>query len=212
MKFYSKFLLLITLFAVSAAAALAQNTGGVKGKVRTTKNESIENVSVTARQNGKDVKTVTTDANGIFVLDGLTEGEYNFLFSKNGYTSGVRYNVEVKKNKIRDLGDRLILTVDQGTQVIIRGIVFDAGGRSVRGANIEIEKKQSDGSFKRVGATTSSYGVEPLTTGEFVFRFPEGAAEYRITASAKGVSDSKEVSVTSAAVYRLALTLKIENQ
>ena len=212
MKFYSKIILLVTFFAVSGSAALAQNIGGVKGKVRTNRNESIEKVSVTARQNGKDIKTVTTNAKGEFVLDGLAEGEYNFVFSKSGYTSGVRYNVDVKKNKIRDLGDKLILTVDQGTQVIIKGIVFDQEGRSVRGANIEIEKKQSDGSFKRVGTTTSSYGIEPLATGEFVFRFPEGEAEYRITATAKGVSESKVVSVSTAAVYRLALTLKVDNQ
>lgn len=211
MKFYSKFVLLTAFFAISCAAALAQNTGGVKGKVRTDRNESIEKVSVTARQDGKDIKTVLTDSKGEFVLEGLAEGEYNFTFSKNGFTTGIRYNVEVKKNKIRSLGNRLILNVDQGTQVIIRGVVFDEQGRSVRGANIEIEKKQSDGSFKKMGATTSSYGIEPLSTGEFVFRFPEsGGAEYRITASAKNVSESKEISVTTAAVYRLALTLKVQ--
>lgn len=210
MKFYSKILLFIALCAISIVTAMAQTTGGVKGKVRTTRNESIEDVSVTARQDGKDVKTATTNAKGEFVLDGLTEGEYNFVFSKKGFTSGIRYNVEVKKNKIRDLGDRLILNVDQGTQVIIRGVVFDAQGRSIRGANIDIEKKQSDGSYKKVGATTSSYGIEPLSTGEFVFRFPEGEADYRITASSKGVSETKEISVNTAAVYRLALTLKME--
>lgn len=212
MKFYSNFLLLIALFAVFCAAAFAQNTGGVKGKVRTSRNEIIEKASVTARQDGKDIKTVLTDSKGEFVLEGLAEGDYNFTFSKNGYASGIKYNVEVKKNKIRNLGDRLILNVDQGTQVIIRGIVFDEQGRSVRGANIEIEKKQSDGSFKKVAATTSSYGVEPLATGEFVFRFPEGGAEYRVTATAKNVSGSKEISVNTAAVYRLALTLKVQQQ
>ncbi|MGI8494678.1 MAG: carboxypeptidase-like regulatory domain-containing protein, partial [Pyrinomonadaceae bacterium] len=211
MKFHSKMVLLTAFFAVFCAGALAQNTGGVKGKVRTNRNESIEKVSVTARRDGKDIKTVLTDAKGEFILEGLSEGDYNFTFGKNGFTTGIHYNVEVKKNKIRNLGDRLILNIDQGTQVIIRGVVFDEQGRSVRGANIEIQKKQTDGSFKKVAVTTSSYGIEPLATGEFIFRFPEsGGAEYRITASAKNVSESKEISVTTAAVYRLALTLKVQ--
>lgn len=211
MKIYSKFLLTLALCALSCIAISAQDTGGVKGKVRSTRNGIIENADVTARRDGKDVKTVNTDSKGEFAMNGLPVGEYNFVVSKNGYATGVKYNVEIKKNKIRDLGDRLILAVDQGTQVIIRGVVFDEQGRSVRGANIDIEKKQSDGSYKKVGATTSSYGVEPLSTGEFVFRFPEsGEAEYRITASAKDVSATKEINVSTAAVYRLALTLKIK--
>ncbi len=163
-------------------------------------------------ENGEDLKTAVTDAKGDFILDKLEVGNYNIVFDKNGYNSAVRYDVEIKKNKIRDLGNRLVLTVDQGTQVIIKGVVFDEAGRSVRGANIEIEKKQSDGSYRKVSSTTSSFGAESLATGEFVFRFSPSAggnAEYRITASAKGVSASKEINVAGAAVYRLALTLKI---
>jgi hypothetical protein len=209
MKFYLRAVLFIALVASLCGFAQAQETGGVKGKVRSAKNETLEKVSVAARQNGNEIKTVMTDANGDFVLEGLPAGTYNFTFSKNGYTSGIRYNVDIKKNKIRDLGDRLVLAVDQGTLVIIKGIVFDENGRSVRGANIDIEKKQADGSYKKVGGTTSSYGVEPLATGEFVFRFPEGAADFRVTARMKGVSETKEISVTTAAVYRLALTLKV---
>jgi hypothetical protein len=210
MKYFPKFFIFIALFAALCVSAAAQETGGIKGKVRNSKNEAISNVSVTARQNGKDVKTVSTDSGGAFLLDGLPAGDYNFTFNKNGYSTGIRYNVEIKKNKVRDLGDRLVLAVDQGTQVIIKGLVFDEKGRSVRGANIEIDRKQADGSYKKVGGTTSSYGVEPLSTGEFVFRFPEGAADFRITAKLKGVSQSKEVSVSTAAVYRLAITLKVE--
>jgi hypothetical protein len=212
MKLYSKAVLFVALFAVSCGLVLAQETGGVKGKVRTARGESLAQVSVAARQNGNELKTVQTNSNGEFVLEGLPAGFYNFTFSKNGYASGIRYNVEVKSKKIRDLGSRLVLNVDQGTQVIIKGIVFDENGRSVRGANIDIEKKQADGSYKKVGSTTSSYGLESLATGEFDFRLPEGAADFRIIATMKGVSASKEITVNSAAVYRLALTLKADQK
>jgi hypothetical protein len=213
MKYFLKIFLFVSLFSLSCALAFAQDTGGAKGKVRTTRNVAIDGVKVTARRDGKDVKTATTDKNGAFEMSGLEPGDYNFVFDKEGFNSGVFYNVEIKKNKIRDLGSRLVLRPDEGTQVIIRGIVFDKNGRSVRGANIEIQKKQADGTYLTVKTTTSSYGVEPLATGEFVFRFPEqGSTEFRVVATAQGTTATKEISVHSAAVYRLALTLNLEQQ
>ena len=211
MKYFSAFLLFILFSAVSIADAGAQETGGVKGRVRTQKNEVISGVAVTVRKNNADVKTANTDKNGMFEIVGLEIGSYTIAFDKTGYSSGVLNNVEIKKGKSRDLGGRLVMTVDQATLVIIKGIVFNQNGGSVRGASVEIEKKQADGSYKRVGATTSSYGVEPLATGEFVFRFPEQTADYRITASAKNApAVSKEITVDSAAIYRLALTLQMQ--
>ena len=194
------------ILTVSAVLTSAQENGGLKGKVRSTKGDGIASATVTARQNGADIKSATADASGNFVLDDLKSGVYNLVFSKSGYSSGVMYNVEVKKKKVNDLGDRLILNVDQGTLVIIRGSVFAADGRSVGGAEIKIEKVLSDGSMKKVGSSVSSY------SGEFTFRFEESAAKYRITASSKGVSASKEVEVDGAAIYRLALNLEKKDE
>ncbi len=71
-------------------------------------------------------------------------------------------------------------------------------------ARVEIEKVLSDGSFKKVGSSYTNI------SGEFTFRFSEGASKYRVTAKAKDAASSKEVEVTSAAIYRLAITLKTE--
>ena len=201
MKSFRQFILLGLILTVSAVFTFAQENGGLKGKVRTVKGDGIASATVTARQNGEDVKSATADGGGSFVLENLKSGVYNLFFTKNGYSSGVIYNVEVKKNKIKDLGDRLILMVDQGTQVIIKGSVFAPDGRSVGGAEIKIEKILSDNSIKKVGSAVSGY------SGEFTFRFSEGAAKYRITAKAKGAAASKEIEVGSAAIYRLAITL-----
>ena len=207
-----RLVLLILFVAVSVGIALAQETGSVKGKVRTTKGEGIAGVSITARQNGEDVKSTTSDNKGNFQLEGLKPGVYNLVFSKNGYGSGLMYNVGVQKKKTNDLGDRLILTIDQGTQVIIKGTVFDQDGRSVAGAKVEIEKVLSDGSTQKIGTSSTSYGGEPNARGEFTFKFSEGATKYRVTASVKGASASKEIEVSSAAIYRLAITLDIGNE
>lgn len=184
--------------------AFAQDTGTLKGKVRTTKGDGIAGVTVSARQKGEDVKTVTSDNKGNFVIDGLKPGLYNLAFTKNGYSSGVLYNIEVKKKKEIDLGDRLVLGLDQGTLVLIKGSVFNQDGVSVFGAKIEVSKINGDGSIKKVGSGYSSEG------GEFTFKFPQGAAKYRVTATVKGISASKEIEVESAAIYRLAITLKVE--
>ena len=191
---------------VLSSAVFAQDTGSVKGKVRTTKGEGIAGVTITARQKGEDVTSTTTDAKGNFVISSLKAGIYNLAFSKNGYGSGVLYNVEVKKKKENDLGDRLILSLDQGTLTIIKGSVFNQDGVSIFGAKVEVAKINGDGSVKKVG---SGYTSE---SGEFTFRFPQGNAKYRVTATAKGATASKEIEVDSAAIYRLAITLNLSKQ
>ncbi|MGI9035660.1 MAG: carboxypeptidase regulatory-like domain-containing protein [Pyrinomonadaceae bacterium] len=214
MKYLSKSVLLIFIFSAVTIFA-QQETGGAKGKVRQMNGKAIPDTTVTARLDGKDVKSVKSDSKGSFEIAGLAPGVYNFVFEKAGFGTGIKYNVEIVRKKTRDLGDNLRLSVDAGTQVIIRGVVFDADGRSLQGANVEIEKKQTDGSFRKISQTVSSYGSDDdpnaLTPGEFGFRFPAGgAAVFRVTASYKGVSSSQEVDATNAAIYRLSLILKRE--
>ena len=200
-----KFILFITLFVVSGVSVFAQ-TGGLKGKVRTSKGDGINNVLITARQKDKDIKSVKSDAKGNFVLQGLESGVYTLIFDGKGYSSSLLSNVEVKKNKIRELPDSLILAVDQGTLVLIRGSVFNQDGRSVTGAEVIMEKINSDGSARKIGSVYTN------VSGEFVFRQPEGTAKFRLTAKLKDASASKEIEVESAAIYRLAISLQVDSK
>ena len=204
MKFLKNSVLFVFLLTFSAPFVFAQNTGSAKGKVRTSRGDGISGATIIARQEGEDVKSVKTDAKGNFELKGLKPGLYNFVFEKNGYATGVKYNVEIKKDKEANLGDRLVLTVDKGSQVIINGSVYNQAGFGIYGAKIEIEKILEDGKTRKV---SSGYSSE---FGEFNFRFPEAAARFRITATAKGASASKEVEVSTAAIYRVAITLNLE--
>jgi len=196
-SFFTLAILLLTAFT-----AHAQGTGAAKGKVRNTRNEPISGVSVTARQDSKDIRTVTSNGKGEFTIDGLEPGVYSFVFDAAGYGSALRSNIEVRRNKTIDLGDRLILLVDKGTLVIIQGSVFFKDGTSVTGAKVEAEKVDADG-------TTQSFpAVWTNIYGEFTFRRPAiGAAKYRLTARYKDKTASKDIEVDSAAVYRLAITL-----
>ena len=196
---------LMTLVLSAGAVLASAQSGGAKGKVRNTKGDGLSGVEVTARREGKDVKTVKTDSKGNFEMTGLSAGKYNFVFDKAGYAIGLKYDVEIKSGDIRDLGDRLILSVDSGTQVIVNGSVFNQDGRSVTGAKVEVVRI-GGGQEKKV------FTLYTNISGEFTFRQPEGAATFRITASARGVSASKEISVDSAARYRLAITLNLPQE
>ena len=184
-------------------SAFAQSTGGVKGKVRTSNGGGIAGANVTARQKGNDIKTATANAKGEFVLDGLESGLYNLVFDADGYSSGVLYNIEIKKNKVQDLGERLMLSTDRGTQVIVNGSVFYKEGTSVTAAKVELEQVNSDGSTKKLASGYTS------SNGEFTFRMKPGNAKLRLTAKFNGVTGSKDIEVAEAAIYRLAITLDL---
>lgn len=203
-----------TLLSILAAASLAAfvlvlfpaesaaQSGGIKGRVRTASGKAIPNATVTARLDGKDVRSATTDSRGSFEVRGLGPGIYNVVVEATGFSSGIRYGVEVK-NSVRNIGDRLILNVDQGTLVIIRGSVFFKEGNSMQGAKVELFEVDGNGSLKRLGQAFTSF------QGEFTFRRPEGPAKLRVTASFKGVSASKDIEVETAAIYRTAITLDL---
>ncbi len=108
------FLLLTACCLLLATHAFAQSTGGVKGRVRSFRGDTISGATVTARQNSKDVKTATSNAKGEFNLSGLDPGIYNFVFEAKGYASGLKTGVEIKAGRTQDLGDKLYLGIDRG--------------------------------------------------------------------------------------------------
>lgn len=188
------------LIAISASAAFAQT--GIKGKVKNNRGDGISGATVTIRKDGNDLKTVKADNKGSFTMTGVSNGTYNVVFEATGYAPGVLFNVEVKDG-IRDLGGRLTLSADQGNQVIIRGSVFFKEGTSLTGAKVELREITSDG-VSKVLATANT-----TISGDFTFRRPVSNAKYRVTATFKGVSGSKDIEVDNPAIYRTAITLDI---
>lgn len=188
---------------MSAASAFVFAQGGVKGKVRSRTGTGIANTTVTARQDGKDVKSARSNSKGEFVLSGLRSGVYSLVFDAEGFESGLYQGLEIKDGDTRNLGDRLILMPDQGMQVIINGSVFYKEGTSLGGAKVEIERINPDGTTKKIATLYTS------VSGEFTLRQPEGATRYRITAKFKGAEGTKEIETPNAAMYRLAITLDI---
>lgn len=189
------------LFLGVASMGQDRTTGGIKGKVR-VETGAPAGVTVVVRQDQREVNRVVTDKSGSFLVQRLPAGKYGLTFRKPGLSVGTVENVEVKAGKTRSLGDRLILTIDEGSLAFIRGSVFSGEGRSVAGAKIELAKIQEDGSTKKIDGRVTN------ETGSFVFRLTPDTAKYRITAkTANAEPVSKDVEIDGAAVYRVAISV-----
>ena len=199
-KSVSAFLALLLL----AAGALAQDksTGGIKGKVK-VETGTPAGVAVIVRQGDREVTRGVTDKNGEFVVSRLAPGRYGVTLRKPGLSVGSIEDIEVKAGKTRSLGNRLILSIDEGSIAFIRGSVFNQNDRSVPNVRIELAKIEADGTVRKIdGRITNEIGA-------FVFRLSPELAKYRITAKPNGGDPvSKDIEIDGAAVYRLALSIK----
>jgi hypothetical protein len=182
---------------------LAQDktTGAIKGKVRVEQG-SPGGVAVILLQDDREVTRSATDKKGEFVIAHIAPGLYTVTFRKPGLSVGSIPNLDVKAGKTRALHD-LVLGIDEGSIAFLRGSVFTESGRSVPGVRVELVKVIDENSVQKIDARVTG------ETGEFVFRLSPETAKYRLTVKADGVQlASKDVEVDSAAVYRVALTLK----
>ncbi|MCA1565969.1 MAG: carboxypeptidase-like regulatory domain-containing protein [Acidobacteria bacterium] len=195
-------LFLMLFLALGVAAQKNKTTGSIKGKVK-TESGSAEGVRVTARQGEREVAAATTDRKGQFEIAGLAPGRYSITFRKAGLSLAEIKDFEVVAGKSRSLGGDLVLPVDEGSLVFIKGSVFNEEGFSLRGAQIELARIDPDGATKKIDGRITT------RSGDFAFRLPAQTARYRVTAKMDGMAAvSKDVEVDGAAVYRVALSLK----
>ena len=197
------FVLVIILLAagISVGQDREKLLGSIKGKVR-VETGTPGGVTVVVRRGETEVKRVNTDKNGDFVVSGLTPGKYGLTFRKPGLSIGSMEDIEVKSGKTRSLGDRLILTIDEGSIAFVSGSVFTADGRSVPNAKVELSRILEDGTTKKIDGRITT------ETGSFKFRLAPDAAKYRVSVKRDGAEPvTKDVEVDGAAVYRVALSL-----
>lgn len=202
MKRAIQLLFVVLAICVGVGSAQDRATGGVKGKVR-VETGTPAGVTVIVRQGDREIARGVTNKSGEFLVSRLAPGRYGVTLRKPGLSVGSIEDVEVKAGKTRSLGDRLILSIDEGSIAFIRGSVFDQNDRSMPNVRIELARIEADGTTKKLdGRVTNEIGA-------FVFRLTPDVAKYRITATPKGgEAVSKDVEVDGAAVYRLALSVK----
>ncbi len=171
------------LLLVLSVACLAQDktTGSIRGKVRVEQG-SPSGVAVILLAGDREVTRAATDKKGEFTIAHVAPG--------------------VKAGKTRALHD-LILGIDEGSIAFLRGSVFTESGRSVPGVRVELSRILAENSLEKIDTRVTG------ETGEFVFRLSPEVAKYRVTLKTEGAQlFSKDVEIDSAAVYRVALTLK----
>jgi hypothetical protein len=201
---FQKYICITLLLILTAASALAQDTktGGVRGKVN-VESGGAAGIKIVVEQDGREVMRSATEKNGSFLILGLAPGLYDLTFSKTGLSSGTLSKVEVRAGKVRDLKDRMLLTIDEGSLAFLRGSVFDPVGRSVRGARVELARLDADGTTKKIDGRLTN------ESGQFVFRLTPEQATYRVTVKISGAETAtKDIEIDGAAVYRIALSLK----
>ncbi|HEU4768954.1 MAG TPA: carboxypeptidase-like regulatory domain-containing protein [Pyrinomonadaceae bacterium] len=193
--------LLVTLFAAGVALGQDKSLGNIKGKVR-VETGTPGGVTVVVRQGETEVTRTQTQKNGDFTVSRLAPGRYGLTFRKPGLSIGTIEDVEVKAGKTRSLGDRLILTIDEGSIAFLSGAVFSASGRSVPNAKVELFRIEADGITKKIDSRVTT------ETGSFKFRLSPNAAKYRVSVKSDGAEPvTRDVDVDGAAVYRVALNL-----
>jgi hypothetical protein len=80
--------------------------------------------------------------------------------------------------------------------------VFNAAGKSVPGAKIELARILEDGTTKKIDGRVTT------ETGSFKFRLSPEPGKYRVSVKTDGADPiSKDVEIDGAAVYRVALNL-----
>jgi hypothetical protein len=159
-------------------------------------------VTVVVRRGETEVTRVQTTKNGDFQVARLSPGIYGLTFRKPGLSIGTIEDVEVKAGKTRSLGDRLILTIDEGSIAFLSGSVFSPDGRSVPNAKVELARILQDGTTKKIDGRLTT------ETGSFKFRLSPDAAKYRVSVKTDGAEPvTKDVDIDGAAVYRVALNL-----
>jgi len=200
---FNKTLLVLAIILLATGVSLGQDKslGSIKGKVR-VETGTPGGVTVVVRRGETEVTHVTTDKKGDFIISRLTPGKYGLTFRKPGLSIGSMEDIEVKAGKTRSLGDRLILTIDEGSIAFLSGSVFSAVGRSVPNAKVELSKVLEDGATKKIDGRVTT------ETGSFKFRLSPEPGKYRVSVKADGAEAvSKDVEIDGAAVYRVALSL-----
>src|SRR5687767_4192226 len=92
---------LVAMFILASIAAVYgqdKSTGTIKGKVKVEVG-TPGGVSVIVREGEREIRQVSTNKNGEFIVARLAPGRYGLTFRKPGLSVGAIENVEVKAGK-----------------------------------------------------------------------------------------------------------------
>ncbi len=194
--------LLGALLLTGVCVGQTSKPGGIKGKVRVDNSTTPEGVAVSVRQGEREVAHVETDRNGRFEIAGVAPGRYALVFRKTGLRTAEIKDYEVSAGRMRSLGDRVVMPIDEGALALLKGSVFNAAGHSLGGAEVQLARIMPDGTAQKIDGRVTN------DLGEFSFRLLPTAARYRLTAKFGNLSPTvKEIDIEGPSVYRVGLSM-----
>jgi len=100
------FALALSILVLFAGVALhAQATGSVDGTILDVQGKGVANAAVTVKNGATGIaKTVKTDANGHYAVDGLPAGTYTVEATASGFATGSKTGVEVGAGQTQQVG------------------------------------------------------------------------------------------------------------
>jgi hypothetical protein len=124
--------LLITLLFLSCFASAQIDRTELNGTVTDPSSAAMIGVTITVTQSGTNqVRTVTTDGHGQFVLSSLPIGRFTVVFSHDGFSEIRVADLDLHSGDVRTLNEKL--TVGAVNQTI--GVEADLGGAQLDKSN-----------------------------------------------------------------------------
>lgn len=150
-----------------------QQRGSIAGRVTNGDDEGLQDVTVRVTAGPSTGQSVTTDADGDYVIEDLPVGTYALSFTRTGYASRTITGVDVSNLHTTELN--VTLTENPTGTGVLSGTVRDSdtstalSGVTVRlvqgGAILQTDTTGSDGGYAFSGLLTGNYTVRFSRTG-----------------------------------------------
>jgi hypothetical protein len=186
----------------SGPRATPRGNASIVGHVLTPdSNSPVRAADVVAlSRTGRRVST-TTDENGAYQLEGLTEGDWQVTASKGGYVSwqfGQRRPYQIPPPITLKTGERFTADIPLTRGGAISGRIYDASGDSLAGLQVRVYRATMEQGTRRLKAV----GVADMTddTGTYrVYGLPPG--DYYVAASLRVAPIDSIVETTYSPTY-----------
>ena len=197
-------LLIVALLAVGFVTGCGDSsddgggtdTGNVTGTVTDSNGVAVEGATCTVTTTDlKAVYSDTTDADGLFLITGVTTGTWPLTISMTGYQT-ISLNVTVGSGSTTEVpADETVITPSTGVGNVTGTVTDNDSAAAIEGATVAI------GTFSTTSSSTGAYTLTGVTVGSQTITAAKSGYE-NYTSTVTVVADTtvtKDIAMTSSA-------------